>query len=86
MVAGQISNVPLTSLEYRQPADGLPLLPHWKSVAADIFWSGFQPLREPFEVTLQTGATEKTASCLPKVSIVCAFSRSWEVFHWAISN
>jgi hypothetical protein len=55
-----VSNVPLTSLLYKLPPDGLPLLPHWKSVASDVFWSGFQPLREPFGVTPVGGGATAT--------------------------
>ena len=43
-------NVPLTSLVYKVPDDGFPLLPSWRMTASDIFFSGYQSLREPMEV------------------------------------
>ena len=61
LVGGQITTVPLTSLKYHEPVEGLPPLPNWKTVAADIYWSGFQSLREPFEVTVHARTTEMTA-------------------------
>jgi len=45
-----VFNVPLTSLIYKTPDDGFPLLPSWRMTASDIFFNGYQHLREPMEV------------------------------------
>lgn len=45
---------------YTIPTDGLPLLPHWKGVAGDIFFQGYQPLREPLEARLRDPAKGTT--------------------------
>jgi len=50
--------VPVSHLLYKLPADGLPPLPAWKAVAQEIYSMGFEPLREPFEVSdSATGGT-----------------------------
>ena len=85
---GKLARVPLTSLHYTLPADGLPLLPHWKGVAGDIFFQGYQPLREPMEVRLRdpakgtmiktvTGTCKANTSILHVLVILCNFKTDY---------
>ena len=44
-----LHGVPLTALAYEMPSDGIPLFPTWRNNAMDIYWSGYDSLREPME-------------------------------------
>ena len=64
-------NVPLTSLIYKTPDDGFPLLPSWRMTASDIFFNGYQHLREPMEVK---EVERKTNPGQTAAWILCDFS------------
>ena len=65
----QSLRLPVLSLHFRTPSDGLPLLQSWLETAHDIFTSGFEGWREPIEVvcreTSQLGHEVKFAAVLP---------------------
>lgn len=44
-----LHGVPLTALAYEMPSDGIPLFPTWRNNAMDMYWSGYDSLREPME-------------------------------------
>ena len=44
--------MPLLCLKYKRPSEGLPPLQAWVRVARDVFHSGYENWREPFEVKL----------------------------------
>lgn len=47
---GSPVELPLLSLHYVRPVDGLPLLHHWVMVLKDLIFNGFENWREMFEV------------------------------------
>ena len=67
-------SLPLTSLWYYLPSDGCPLLPTWRNNAIDIYWSGFDALREPLECKVRPGAVSHgSAQCtkgLGRLSVI----------------
>eukprot|EP00435_Cladocopium_sp_Y103_P029977 s1099_g7.t1 len=62
--------VGLEQIIYKMPADGVPLFPHWKGVAMDIYYCGFEPLREPLEVKVNEDGLLECVKGLGRLSIL----------------
>lgn len=78
---GKLFHVPLTSLVYTLPDDGLPLLPSWRMTAGDIYFNGFQPLREPLEVK-EVSSTAVPGSTVALLKFPSHHGRSWKNIAW----
>ena len=68
--------VALSQIIYKLPSDGVPLFPHWKTVAMGIYYCGFEPLREPLEVKLNANGLPECVKGLGRLSMLL-FGAFW---------
>ena len=67
---GKMRMVGLDQIIYKMPADGVPLFPYWKGLAMDIYYFGFEPLREPLEVKVNGDGLLECVKGLGRLSII----------------
>ena len=68
--SGKLRTVGLQQIIYKMPADGVPLFPYWKGLAMDIYYCGFEPLREPLEVKVNGDGLLECVKGLGRLSIL----------------
>lgn len=69
----KLSEVPLTSVWYELPTDGVPFFPAWRDLALDIYWAGYERLREPLECKSRDAASHGKLQCtkgLGRLSVI----------------
>jgi len=70
MGSGKMKSIRLTDLVYKKPSDGIPLYQSWKTLAMDIFYGGFEPLREPLQARISTDGSLECVKGLGRLSIL----------------
>lgn len=66
----QLMGLGLLDIKYCLPSDGHPALPGWKVVASDIYFTGFDGLREPLEVKEEGDGTYRVVKGLGRFSCI----------------
>lgn len=66
------------------PSDGVPVFPLWRNLALDVFWGGYEPLREPMEGRVRDNTSAhggvQCTKGLGRLSVI-QFGALWTFLH-----